>query len=669
MARYQLFHDAMRSLLKPLVEAGLKGVDMTCADGLIRRVHPVVAAYIADHPEQCLVTCVKENHCPKCHISPGERGRGNTQSRWRDPEKTAQMLKDAVSGVKPSGFDDAGLRRILPFWSDLPHCDIFRCITPDILHQLHKGMFKDHTVKWATNCAAGGVKELNRRFQAMPAHPEIRHFKKGVSLVSQWTGTEYKNMEKVFLGILSGAAPDDVIRAVHGILDFIYYARFETQTTASLEALEAAWHQFHVHKYAFVTYYNSKQAMPASYANFNGIPKLHAMDHYVQSIRLLGSADGYNTEGPERLHIDFTKLGYRASNHKNYFRQMTTWLDRQEAALRFDAYLHWLQPPELAAKSGEPEGSDDEDRDGEQQDKVQQPKEPQEEEEEEEEGVARTDIASVQFKIAKRPPQSSVSADSVVASHGASYFSWHLNVFLSDRAKSASRSPLTAELNKISPDTEVSVYKQVKLHLPAMAQVSTAESLQWDAIHAVPGASDTLNGVEIKTSPASYSTVLAHRTPQTETAAPPASGHSESPLHGMSFLAVYTCVAPTYCAAGLSVGRVRVIFRAPDIFHELAPEPLVYIEWFTSLNTVDKVSGMYSVSPSTSNHERSASVIPITALIRTCHLVPHWGRAINLTWTQENVLDPAKCTRFYVNPYVRLSDFVLLHYVPRLNKK
>jgi hypothetical protein len=117
------------------------------------------------------------------------------------------------------------------------------------------------------------------------------------------------------------------------------------------------------------------------------------------------------------------------------------------------------------------------------------------------------------------------------------------------------------------------------------------------------------------------------------------------------------------------VGRVRVIFRAPDIFHELAPEPLVYIEWFTSLNTVDKVSGMYSVSPSTSNHERSASVIPITALVRTCHLVPHWGRAINLTWTQENVLDPAKCTRFYVNPYVRLSDFVLLHYVPRLNKK
>ncbi|EKM49585.1 uncharacterized protein PHACADRAFT_106257 [Phanerochaete carnosa HHB-10118-sp] len=69
------------------------------------------------------------------------------------------------------------------------------------------------------------------------------------------------------------------------------------------------------------------------------------------------------------------------------------------------------------------------------------------------------------------------------------------------------------------------------------------------------------------------------------------------------------------------------------MFCDFAPEPLVFVQWYTPLNTRDEVSGMYSVGVSTSNHERSASVISITALVRSCHLIPHWRQAINRTWT------------------------------------
>ncbi len=134
---YQLFHDCMRSLLKPLVEAGTKGVDMVCSDGFIRTIYPIVAAYIADHQEPCLVACCQENQCPKCLVEPKQRG-STLHSLLRDSKTTAAMLQEAVTGEKPAGFKDAGLRAVYPFWLELPQCDIFACMTPDILHQLQQ---------------------------------------------------------------------------------------------------------------------------------------------------------------------------------------------------------------------------------------------------------------------------------------------------------------------------------------------------------------------------------------------------------------------------------------------------------------------------------------------------------------------------------------------------
>lgn len=94
--------------------------------------------------------------------------------------------------------------------------------------------------------------------------------------------------------------------------------------------MEDAIKTFHRHKKVFLTLKIRE--------DFN-IPKLHSLLHYVSSIRLFGTTDNYNTEMFERLHIDYAKEAWRASNHRDERPQMIRWLGRRERMVRFERYL------------------------------------------------------------------------------------------------------------------------------------------------------------------------------------------------------------------------------------------------------------------------------------------------------------------------------------------
>jgi len=259
-------------------------------------------------------------------------------------------LHQKQNGEDPLEFDEEGLREIYsPFWADLPHSNIFSHISPDILHQLHKGVFKDHFINWCNDIVGESV--MDDHFRIMSTHPKLRHFKKGISSISQWTGKEHKEMQKVYLGVLAGAVPTKFLAAARGLLDFIYYAHYQLHTTETLNCMQEALDLFHANKDAFVAL--------NIHEHFN-IPKLHSTFHYILSIQNLGSVDGLNSEGPERLHIDYAKKGYQASNKNDYIAQMAKWLQRQEAIDLRTVYLQWcaeLLPDDKT--DDEPDNADD----------------------------------------------------------------------------------------------------------------------------------------------------------------------------------------------------------------------------------------------------------------------------------------------------------------------
>jgi hypothetical protein len=306
-------------------------------DGIWRRCHPIFAVFIGDYPEQGLVTCTYNGRCPKCLVSRDQIGefRSFPLRTTSDAMKT-YCLADEEVHVFHRACREAGVKPVFhPFWESLPFADIFQSITPDILHQLLQGVAK-HVIAWLTSPTVFGSVAINARCRSLPPNHHIRLFANGITTLSRVSGQEHKNMCSILLGLVvdlplpGGQVPSRVIKAVRALLDFIYLAKFSSHTSETLHHLQDSLARFHDNKAVFVDL--------GTRENFN-LPKLHALLHYRPSILLFGTTDNYSTEQTERLHIDFTKNAYRATNHKGEYLQMTTWLERREKVQRHAVFI------------------------------------------------------------------------------------------------------------------------------------------------------------------------------------------------------------------------------------------------------------------------------------------------------------------------------------------
>lgn len=344
----RLLHRCLDIALSGLKSCSFTAQLMLDPGGRLRSVRTFLAAYIADLPEQQALSCVASNYAPSSTAVPGTLG-DSTPQPLREGWKTLEVIKEMMEKLEETN-DQGNFSRVRklakeqglngvdkPFWRDWFSADPSLFLSPDALHQWHK-LFLDHPIEWAKRLL--GPEELDRRLSVLQPRVGFRHFRNGFTRFRQHTGKETKDLERVFLGILVGhkSVTGGFLKAMRGLLDFIYLAQYESQSTVTLGYLQEALQTFHKYKRYIAD--SGVRDGPRQNGEFH-IPKIELMQHVKRLIELLGSAPQFSSEQTERCHIDMAKVPYKATNRKAYAEQMCRFLDRGERMRLFSALTTW----------------------------------------------------------------------------------------------------------------------------------------------------------------------------------------------------------------------------------------------------------------------------------------------------------------------------------------
>ncbi|KAF6756066.1 hypothetical protein DFP72DRAFT_1008140 [Ephemerocybe angulata] len=329
------------------------------------------------------------------------------------------------------------------------------------------------------------------------------------------------------------------------------------------------------------------------------IPKFHFLQHYRRFIELYGTSDNFNTEYTERLHIDMAKDAYRSTNHKDEYPQMTAWLDRRERILLHEKYIQRrLELRELPPLPTIPPS-----------------------------------IPERLLKMALHPTKARVSFVQAIEAYGASDFENALKRFIvSYRDPTLSKRQIETQANNITlPFSHISTFHRIKFVSSDPHSLTPDAEVVVDSIHCDPAMLDR-HGHEI---PGRFDTALVH--------------YKKRGLD--SDLRDYR------------VARVRCIFSLPKMAGHLfraraPPSHLVYVDWYTPFSSTSLAAyhGMHRISPYKVNGKLQSSVIPVTLIQQSVHLIPQFGPVAPAEWKSSNVLDMA--THFFVNRFVDRLSFV-----------
>ncbi|KAI9449318.1 hypothetical protein BJY52DRAFT_1206403 [Lactarius psammicola] len=273
---HQLYHNCLEVIFEPLRCYMTTPTVVKCPDGQFRHAIFRLGPYIADYPEQVWLAGIVSNWC---NVTPDNLD-SSTGYQWTH-EKTNYLIKSFDSRALWDAF--GVYEDVVPFTHSFPHADIHELLPPDLLHQLIKGVFKDHLVTWV------GEISIVPSFLGLWQFPEGHNF-------NQWMGDDSKALMKVYLGAIAGYLPPMMVHCISTFIDACYVT---CRNAISASALK--W---------------SGVCMSIS------LPHQHALSHYALSIQLFGSPNGLCSSITESKHIKAVKEPWQRSSWYNVLPQI-----------------------------------------------------------------------------------------------------------------------------------------------------------------------------------------------------------------------------------------------------------------------------------------------------------------------------------------------------------
>ncbi|KAG8798922.1 hypothetical protein FRC16_006244 [Serendipita sp. 398] len=341
----RLFHQCLEVVLKSIKRVGKKGKHLRDSLGNVRHCYTRIAAYLADYPEQTLINATAQNNSP--NTTAGHHELGDSAPR---PRRTREWILSRIAQAKqiahPSNIEEyteaakqLGLNSVdRPFWRGHAGYQPDLVITPDILHGLFR-FWRDHILKWVRYLI--GAAELDHRLKALQPISGFRHFAQGISHLSQWTGREDRELQRVLVSVVVGSPKinTSVLRALRAFHDFLYLAQYRSHSTSTLQYLKEALETFHEFKDAFIKT-GARRGKNGIIQHFR-IPKMAGLHSYAYHIPLMGTSVQFSTEITETCHQEMAKAAYKATNRKNFFQQMAAYMNRKEVLTLMEDISSW----------------------------------------------------------------------------------------------------------------------------------------------------------------------------------------------------------------------------------------------------------------------------------------------------------------------------------------
>ncbi|TFK60533.1 hypothetical protein BDN72DRAFT_939822 [Pluteus cervinus] len=575
--RRRLMHVCLLKIMDSLRPWMEEAKVTLCGDGHYRRVIYGIGPYIADYPEQCVLASVVSGWCPRCSARRDQLD--DDDAFVHQSHRHTSALSTYVRGSLTELWQGWGIvADVEPFTASFPRANIHELISPDILHQLIKGVFKDHLVDWVVEwieAQDNGAKirdELDRRLRVVPDFTGLRRFPDGRDF-KQWTGDDSKALMKIFLPAIDGLVPPGMVRAVHAFTEFCYLVRRSVIEEDDLDQLDTLLETFHREREVF---------RELGIRDHFNLPRQHSMCHYRLLIQRFGAPNGLCSSITESKHIEAVKNPYRRTNRNEPIGQILLINQRMDKLAAFVAYLTehnmlsspqpFLEPDPVLTEVAKDEDEDFPDT-------------------LEAEDIPLSDLTVVTLPQRPAPTGYSVHLEQLRMEIGVPDLPDHIRQFLFEELEiDPQESPWDVPIDRcpvLEYPLRISIYHSARATFFAPSEPSNPRGLNYDFIRAVPAWRKT------------------------------AERHD----------CVFVYNSSDITRRGLSALHVAQVYTFLSFQHDGEPYRCALLRWFVPVEEEPSSdTGMWVVQPAKTTTGRDLySVEHIGSIVRAAHLMPVYG--------------------------------------------